>query len=214
MALLGTHIRFALDVKDNFKVKNLDKYISGTVYPDSRYITKINREITHSNDFLNDLFYQDNDFKKGWFVHLICDKIQSKVFEYIFPELSGSSKDTENKLSPEYWVLKTNLKIFQDLHDVSQFPIKNYLNHLKYIETPNNEEIKLVKKYNQILIDLYQKNKLITQDLVNMWANLGIGKEMTNQIKKKNDEMNSDVKILEKIPLIYPEMLSCYKNSK
>ncbi len=214
MALLGTHIRFALDVKNDFDIKNLDEYISGTVYPDSRYITKIDRETTHSNNFLNDNFYKDDDFKKGWFVHLICDKIQFKVFKYIFPDLLDIFKDEKNKLSPEHWVLRTNLKIFQDLHDVSQFPIKNYLKHLEYTETPNNEKNELIKKYNQILIDLYKKNELISQDLIDMWTNLGVGEDMTNQIKKKNDEMKSDLKILEKIPLIYPEILSCYKNSK
>lgn len=214
MALLGTHIRFALDIKNNFNIKNLDEYISGTVYPDSRYITKIDRESTHSKNFLNKNFYKDNDFKKGWFVHLICDKIQFKVFENIFPDLLDNFKDEKNKLSPEHWVLRTNLKIFQDMYDVSQFPIKNYLKYLEYTETPNNEKNELIKKYNQILIDLYKRDKLIPQDLINMWTDLGVGKEMTNQIKKKNDEMKSNVKILEKIPLIYPEILNYYKNSK
>lgn len=42
MALEGTHIRFALDVGDKYNIKDLGKYISGTLYPDSRYITGIN----------------------------------------------------------------------------------------------------------------------------------------------------------------------------
>ncbi len=214
MALLATHIRFALDVKKNFNIKNLDEYISGTVYPDSRYITKIDREATHNSNFLNNNFYKDNDFKKGWFVHLICDKIQFKVFENIFPDLLNNFKDEKSKLSPEHWVLRTNLKIFQDMYDVSQFPIKNYLKCLEYTKAPNNEKNELIKKYNQIIIDLYKKDKLIPQDLINMWTDLGLDKERVNQIKQKNDEMKSDVKILEKIPLIYPEILSFYKNSK
>ena len=66
MALEATHIRFALDLKDKYQVKDLEKYISGTIYPDSRYVSEIGRELTHPKDYLDwDIFAVD-DFKKGF----------------------------------------------------------------------------------------------------------------------------------------------------
>ena len=38
MALEATHIRFAYDLKEKYKITDLEKYISGLIYPDSRYI--------------------------------------------------------------------------------------------------------------------------------------------------------------------------------
>lgn len=75
MSLEATHIRFALDLKDEYKIKDIKKYISGTVYPDSRYITGIDRNLTHYNDILKPEFAKD-DFKKGWQVHQICGMIR------------------------------------------------------------------------------------------------------------------------------------------
>ena len=68
MALQATHIKFALDLQAKYNVKNLEKYISGANYPDSRFLTGVGREKTHDLDSLELL---DSDFKKGWHNHLI-----------------------------------------------------------------------------------------------------------------------------------------------
>lgn len=211
MALIGTHIRFALDIKDNFNIKNLDKYISGTIYPDSRYITKIDRKITHWTDIYDSKFCQNDDFKKGWMTHLIYDRIQGDILREIFPELFVKFKEEKIILSPENWVLRTSLKILQDLDDISKFHIKKYLKCLNYIETPNQEKIKLMKEYNQVFVDIYQKEEIVIQDLINMWIKFGVKRELTDLIEKKTNEFNLDKEILEKIPLIYPETIKHYK---
>lgn len=43
MPLEATHIRFALDLLNKYKIKNIDQYIAGAVYPDSHYITGIKK---------------------------------------------------------------------------------------------------------------------------------------------------------------------------
>lgn len=211
MALLGTHIRFALDIKDDFDVQNLDKYISGTVYPDSRYITKIDRNITHNKDLIDKNFYQKDDFRKGWITHLIYDLIQFNVFKEIFPELFVNFKNEKGKVSLENWVLRTGLKILQDMNDIKKFPIKNYLKSLEYTETPNGEKTELIKEYNQMFVDIYQKEKIVIEDLVDMWIKFGIEKEITDKIRNKTIELSLDKNILEKISLIYPETVKKYK---
>lgn len=211
MALIGTHIRFALDLKNDLNIQSLDQYISGTIYPDSRYLSKIDRTATHSPKFLSPQFYKNNDFKKGWFAHLLYDDIQFKVFAQIFPDLLDKFKEETGYLSTEHWILRSGLKTFQDLDDVSQFPIKDYLSCLKYVETPNHEASSIISNYNQMFINIYGKNNLETKDLVEMWARLGVDQDLVNQIGEKITELKLNKEILQKIPLIYPETLKYYK---
>lgn len=213
MALLGTHVRFALDIKDDFDVKNIDKYISGTVYPDSRYITKIDRKITHWIEVYDSKFCQNDDFKKGWVAHLIYDKVQSEVFKEIFPELFVEFKNEKSIVSPKNWVIRSSLKILQDLDDIEKFPVRNYLKCLDYFETPNNEKLELIKEYNQMIIGIYQK-KVTINDLINMWIKLGVKKELTDWMEEKTNQFNLDKNILKKIPLIYPATIKRYKEMK
>lgn len=214
MALIGTHIRFALEIKDDFEVKNIDKYISGTVYPDSRYLTKIDRKITHCIDVYDKNFFGKDDFKKGWMTHLIYDRIQADVFKEIFPELFEKFGDEKIYLSPENWAIRTGLKILQDLDDISKFPIKNYLKNFDYVKNPNNENINLIKEYNQMFVDIYQKEEVTIQNLVSMWIKFGVKKELTDWIEEKTNEFNSDKNILEKIKLVYPATIKKYEEEK
>jgi len=214
MALLGTHIRFALDIMNDFDVKNLDKYISGTVYPDSRYLTKIDRKITHCIDMYDENFFGKDDFRKGWMVHLIYDKIQAEVFKEIFPELFENFGDEKLIISPENWVIRTGLKILQDLNDISKFNIKNYLKNLEYSENPNKEKIELIEEYNQMLVDIYQKDEVLISDLINMWVKFEVDEKLIKQIKEKTKELSLDENISKKIKLIYPATIKKYKKIK
>lgn len=159
MALEATHIRFALDLKDKFQVKDLAKYISGTIYPDSRYVSEIDRELTHPKDYMDWDIFKVDDFKKGWLVHLLCDRIQSLITKDKFPEIfigeflgSGS----------ERWINHTALKILQDLNDVKKYDITKYLPCLDYVNNPNGENIAKVKQYNQIFQQMYQDPGKVT----------------------------------------------------
>lgn len=211
MALLGTHIKFALDVKDDFDVKNLDKYISGTIYPDSRYITKIDRKITHCKDVYDKNFFGKDDFRKGWMAHMIYDRIQADVFKEIFPELFEKFGDEKIYLSPENWAIRTGLKILQDLDDILKFPIKKYLKHLEYIETPNREKKEVMKKYNEIIIDTYIKDEVLHQDSINLWIRFGVREELIELIKEKTEWLILNKNVLKKIKLIYPATIKQYK---
>ncbi len=168
MALECSHIRFAVDVKDQFDVKEMKRYISGTIYPDSRYITGIDKNLTHDKNFLKETFYKDDDFKKGWAVHLICDKIQRIIMEQIFPDILSK----KNFQSSELWITRAAIKVVQDILDFKKFDIQNYLHYLKHVETPNNESLDQLKEYNQIFIDTYKdKEEIAIIDEYMMWEN-------------------------------------------
>src|SRR5690242_13526073 len=131
MALEATHIRYALDVKDKYEVRDIEKYVSGAIYPDSRYITKIDRHLTHPEDFMSWDVLELEDFRKGWYVHLLYDAIQGKVFRIKFPEIVATDILAHGD---EQWIKRTALKVLQDLDDVKNFDIVTYLPYLDYVE--------------------------------------------------------------------------------
>lgn len=137
MALIATHIRFALDLLEKYNVANLDKYISGTLYPDSRYISNLDRGLTHSvNNFAIDC-----DFRNGWLVHVYCDSIQSRVIKERFPNFFSNERDEFDK-----FIMFSVIRIIQDINDLKYLDIKKYLKYLDYICSPNNEKREDIKK--------------------------------------------------------------------
>jgi len=212
MALEGTHIRFALTLKDQYEVKDLNKFLAGTIYPDSRYVTKIKRTLTHDKKFLKKEFYRNNDFKKGWMLHLVYDQTQSCALLKFFPCLF---KKPEQKISfdNERWITETALKILQDISDIKEFDINNYINYLDLRCSPNNENIALIIQYNKIMIDLYSKApNLDLNDYIKMWEKLGIDKNVSKILKTKIQIFQNNPEILSQVNQLYEETLSTYSN--
>jgi hypothetical protein len=208
MALYGTHIRFALDVKENFDVKEIKKYISGTVYPDSRYFSRIKRELTHDAQFESKGFYSNDDFKKGWAVHLLYDDIQFDVISEIFPTLFSRQ---EIMYGNDHWITRTVIKILQDLDDIKYFDITAYLTCLDHIETPNGESEQVIKNYNNILVNLYKKSPSGIDDYKLTWTGMGMETTVVEAIKSKFIELEEDQEVMEKVKSIYPKSLELFK---
>lgn len=206
MALKCTHIRFALDLKDKYHVVDLTKYISGTIYPDSRYITGIDRNLTHPNDLIGDFLQSADDFKKGWAIHLICDRVQGQLHREKFHKLFDQVPVGQGS---EAWVRHTALKILQDIDDFAKFNIEQYLPGLAYIENPNGEETSKLKRYNHIFQKMYGGKTAITiDDCCEMWLAFGIGKELVEKIQETVRIYSIDKKITHGIEKIYPESLA------
>jgi hypothetical protein len=210
MALYGSHLRFAEDVKNDFHIKDENKYFSGTVYPDSRYYTKIERNLAHDKRYLERSFYIHDDFRKGWAVHLLYDDLQFSMIDKLFPELFDS---TGIKYGNNNWITRTVLKILQDMDDVKNCDIGTLVKHLKYIETPNREEAKLIEKYNQRIIEVYSRSGPLT---INDYFYLGQPMEMKGDILEKlNDEiitMQRNLLVMEKISFLYDHTFNAYKD--
>ena len=176
MALAATHIKFALDLKSTYNPQNEAAYISGSIYPDSRYLTKIDRHLTHNLETLN----PTTDFEKGWQNHLVCDKIQGLMMNKHLPDEFNSDKN-KMKQGNDFWVRRTALKIIQDIEIINSFDIKKLLPLLDYIETPNNESITKMKRYNQLMQKFYVKKQSI-DGYCNMWSNWGIEETLIKKI--------------------------------
>lgn len=202
MALEGTHLRFALDIKDKYRISDLNKYLSGTIYPDSRYITGIDRNLTHPEDFLDNDFFQEDDFKKGWFVHLLCDKIQYNITTQKFPAIFAN----EDKF--EVWADHSALKILQDIEDIKKFDIVKHLPALDYVKNPNGEEIEKLRGYNKMFQKMYADPSGVDVEVCcDMWKELGVNEEYVDKIREKVKEYRKNLELMEFVRDIYDDML-------
>ncbi|MHB8904098.1 MAG: hypothetical protein ACYC40_03280 [Patescibacteria group bacterium] len=209
MSLEATHIRFALDLREKYKIKDLNKYISGAIYPDSRYVTEIDRELTHDDKFLLPEFASD-DFKKGWQAHKICDLVFGSVMRKLFSDLVYASYDPHYK---QEWITSTAIKIIQDIDDLQSFDIQEYIKCLKYTNNPNDEDIKKIKTYNNIMVNLYQNEKTINlEGYINMWLALGPDAKLCEQLRIKTQEFLDNPEIVARIKAIYQEMINSYSD--
>jgi len=206
MALEATHIRFALDLMSDYQVQDVEKYISGAIYPDSRYVTGIDRNLTHGDEITLPEFAKD-DFRKGWQAHQICDDVQNKLRKELFPELFADYEDGSGK-----YIVASALKIIQDMNDLKSFDLQNYLKYLDYAYNPNGEKVEDVKRYNQIMIDLYENKKEVSMDeYYKMWRALGVDEELGNKIILKTKTFLKDQDLVKRIQSGYDEMIKSYK---
>lgn len=202
MAFEGTHIRFALDVKEQFEVQDLKPYVSGSIYPDSRYQTGIDRELTHDAEFMMPEFWHNSDFRKGWATHLLYDKIQGTIHKDWFAEM------LEGKNKEQSWVIRTALKMVQDLQDIALFDITSHLPALAYIETPNQENPEIMSVYNSKFIQLYANPQSMTvEDYRPMWDDWSVNDPLIQEIELTAKKFMADPDMVATIERIYPTTL-------
>ena len=205
MSLAATHIRFSLDIKDEYKIKNLEQYISGAIYPDSRYITNIDRNLTHNEDLLAP-GWANTDFKKGWQSHFVCDVMFNKIKRVIFSEVNFKKDGCEDD-----WINSSAIKILQDIDDMQNFPLEDYLNILDHAENPNGEDLDKVRESNQLIKNLYLNKKSCTiEEYGQLYKALGTSDDLVNRITEKARELSADKDKAKKIKSIYNLMLNLY----
>ena len=201
MALEATHMRFAVDVQKYLLVGALDPYISGSIYPDSRYITDIDRALTHEKDYKNNIFFTQSDFRKGWYSHLLCDDIQGAVMTEMIPE-------TVQGTGTEKWIRRTAIKVLQDCTDAARFEILKYLPCLQYIENPNGEAMEKLAIYNAIFPHMYQNPENISvQNAIEMWRTFGVGEDLVQCVSQQVHVYASDDHIVNQVGKLYERML-------
>lgn len=176
MTLEATHIRFAVDLMNEFNIQDIAAYVSGTIYPDSRYITKIDRGLAHDKKYLENSFATD-DFKKGWRVHLICDEIQGKYIAAI-----TNTQDKIVKQSDITWIELTAIKVLQEIEDLKSFDVSKYLQYSKIFSIPNNEDRELLGKYYEFVKKFYSQGDLQIENYRTMFDVFGIPKDIEDKV--------------------------------
>ncbi len=206
MAMIPTHIRFALDVLDLLPITNVQHYISGTVYPDSRWVTGIDRELTHHSRFMQPDFPKD-DFTFGWFVHCCCDELQKELHHSLFDDL-----DTMEQL--DRWILLSAAKVIQDRNDLQFFNLKEMLGHLEYVRNPNDESLELVTKFYQIIKRTYSSSTTPSpEDYGDMWLSVGLNSQTTERLLKTLSELMKNQQLVQQIELSHTQAVSQFRES-
>lgn len=205
MPLEATHIKCALDLKDVIGVSDVARYIVGTIYPDSRYISGVDRKLTHDKSMI-ELPFPDDDFKKGWAMHILCDRVGEEVRHALLPELFEGI--VERGQGSEHWIIGTAIKIIEDIHIASTFDIQTYVEMFDYVENPNGESLEKIKEYNDIVRRMYFGKEVIQlKDAVELWTLFGVGDEYVDRITQKTNLFLKDTALVARIYSLYDEMV-------
>ncbi len=203
MALIPTHIRFAIDVAKHYQIDNFQRYISGTVYPDTRWITGIDRNLTHHPAFLKPDFPK-SDFTLGWHIHCVCDELQKKAHQSLFNNL----RDLDRK---ERWILLSAAKVIQDMNDLQQIDLHKLPVYSDYAETPNGEDIRQVKKFHQIIKATYVSGDVPSPgEYGEMWQDVGLDAITAENLVDKLEWMLLDTNLELKIQNSYEKKIHLF----
>ncbi|HLC49703.1 MAG TPA: hypothetical protein VJI96_04955 [Candidatus Andersenbacteria bacterium] len=200
MALEASHVRIALAVQDKLSITDRGAYVCGSIYPDSRYITKIDRFLTHPEDYRKDPMFKKSDFYKGWLVHLLTDDIQYKATKEALPKVC---EGVEGQGS-DVWVRRTAIKIIQDMADAKSFDVRSVLPYLDQAFTPNGEDETLIKKYNNLFVDMYKStDNLSLESYAIFWRALGIDSDTEKRLITQTETYVTDHDIASKAAELY-----------
>ncbi len=193
MSLPATHLRFALAIREDLGAADLEHYVSGAVYPDTRYLTGVPRRLTHDfGRFAGSAAL--TDFEKGWLAHLLGDRVFRRVSEDAFPDLFLSDELDER------WTVAAAVKTLQDAADAAAFDLQALLAHLDYYELHFHEDERKVIEYNESVRATYAgKIPVTVEDCFELWRRLGVGERALARLRKKLIELAADASLVESI---------------
>ncbi len=203
MSLYGTHLRFALDLADQYEPRDLNKYLAGVVYPDSRYVTDIDRELTHPKVSDCKTFAGNDDFRKGWFAHLICDHKLHEITDEKYPEPHQKDFSYGNT----GWIKLTALKVLQDIQDIQKFDIQKYLICFDYIENPHDEDLEILAQHHKVWKEMYEKHDLSIDHTTAYLVKLGMDDGIAEKINLQAYKFQTDEKAKGFLKIVYQEMV-------
>ncbi len=156
MSFQATHLQFANQVKEILNIGDLTRYFSGTLYPDSRYITGVDRAKTHTDARIEPQKILDltDDFHKGWQVHLWYDKL---ALHHLDQVALGRPYQPDDMSNPEIWIKVTGAKLVEDLFWWKNADWNNILPYLKPTDNPFQENLEILQKWYQHFIDFYSQ---------------------------------------------------------
>jgi len=204
LALPATHIRFAMETAHCFAIKNWNAFLSGTLYPDSRWLTGVDRTATH-NDLCLSYAFTGTDFRTGWHLHCLCDHIQKEVLYKGWPALTRLNRH-------EGWVHLAVAKMIQDRADMSHIDMAPYLSALDHVETPNGENRRDVESYfrhiRSIYYGLYEPG---IDDYRKLWLGVGLEDHLLSELLSLADRQMVDAAYMADLQGVYDDMVSIFR---
>jgi len=209
MALDVIHLRFALDVQDDYDVSDLSRYLSGTIYPDTRYVTGIDRVLTHPKAFDDIPLPKEDDFRKGWESHLVYDDLQAEASASV----TGVSADSVRPAS-EDWKRITAFKILQAEYDFRSLDVDTASGALKVVLTPFGEsEIVVGRAFEYVRAFLRGHRGEIRVRSLPLFRLRGEDSgmsEMADELQARCDAIRKDPELMRRIAGMYDETMRMY----
>ena len=204
MALPATHIRFAETVAVDLKVTDRGAYLTGTLYPDSRWMTGVDREQTHADRILDPGFASDA-FSLGWHIHCVCDRIQRTLHHELLKGLETLDEHAR-------WVRIAAVKVIQDRHDAGRIDLTSLLHLLANPPTPNDESEDRVRAYLQLVRRAYRGEGVPDwQMYAGLWEAVKLDRQVIGAIKDQLDDIQADGPLVQRIRDLFDRMVDCWR---
>jgi hypothetical protein len=144
MAMQATHVLCALELEKYLGIEDQAQYLSGVIYPDSRYMCKIDRDLTHNpNLVIKDALF-GSDFEKGCTAHVLYDVLQRK---YIYDIFNIPHKHTMIGYS-DLWFKVSAAKYIEDIHSFKLLQNRGFsFTSIIPTQCPNNEDKTLISEW-------------------------------------------------------------------
>jgi hypothetical protein len=201
MALPATHLRFAEAVALRYAIVDRGAYFSGTLYPDSRWVTGLKREQTHSDRFLESDVVRD-DFTAGWQVHLICDRLQQRLHRPLLGDIAALDPASR-------WIVSTASKVVQDMRDAALGRLADTLPLITHAAAPNGEDPAGVEAYLGYVRRAYGRHSTPgREDYVRLWNAVGLDRETIGRIAVQTDRILADPSWTDRIQAVFEQMVA------
>lgn len=204
MALPATHVKFALDISFGFGLGDLGEYCAGAVYPDSRYVTGVDRRLTHFEDSPSDPFLPDLlDFRRGWAAHNYYDNQSGPHYSKLLPWPVEDLRQFNH-----VWCFLTGLKIAEDIESYRGFGHDlALLRDLKSDTRPMGEDTEKLERYYRGLRELY-----VSQPTFERYAGLlsdwGASEDVCDSVIDSAKQIDSDENLKKDLMSIYKNVLT------
>lgn len=173
MAALITHLVLAQKVKKHLNINGrADLYFVGTVLPDARYLTKIDRNKTHTKGFNFSQLKNEEPFECGFKLHSLVDQVRTEYVKSVGLD----------KLLPNDIHTNTALKLLEEkvlyCKLLSSQEIINFFNQLYPQEKIFNLDEQSLKKWHSLVIahlkkqpdGLTQQQFMLAMGMSKTWA--------------------------------------------
>jgi len=202
MASQISHVVYGRKIFSRYKDKNLSwpEFLVGTVFPDIRYVAKIDRKITHDFDVSEEIAPNSSSFKVGMYVHSYVDEKREGILKKKSVYDLGLAKN---------WLFPTALKLVED--EIMYSKYHNWNEAVDALDTYYNEEYeyvpnkRIVEKWHNLNKRLFEA-KPDAEAWREMILKMGFEKDVPVEVMEQIGLIRNNNKIISILSEIYKEI--------
>lgn len=202
MASQISHVVYGRKIFSRYKDNNLSwpEFLVGTVFPDIRYIAKIDRKITHDFDVSEEIAPNSSSFKVGMYVHSYVDEKREGILKKKGVYDLGLAKN---------WLFPTALKLAED--EIMYSKYHNWNEAVDALDTYYNEEYeyipnkRIVEKWHNLNKRLFEA-KPDAEAWREMILKMGFEKDVPVEVMEQIGLIRNNNKIISILSEIYKEI--------